>query len=60
MAEGAYWVLPHLDLFNARGLVVHGAAVGMERILYAFSYGLLYVIGMLILAGAIFRRREFR
>jgi len=32
----------------------------MERILYAFSYGLLYVIGMLILAGAIFRRREFR
>ena len=60
MAEGAYWVLPHLDLFNARGLVVHGASVGMERILYAFSYGLLYVIGMLILAGAIFRRREFR
>lgn len=60
LADAAYWTLPHLDVLNARGLVVHGTSVGMERLLFAFAYGLLYVIGMLVLAGTIFRRREFR
>ncbi len=60
LAGAFYWVLPHLDVFNARGLVVHGTAVGAERLLFAFGYGMLYVIGILALAGTIFRRREFR
>jgi ABC-2 family transporter len=60
LTQGAYWVLPHLDVFNARGLVVHGLSVGPERLAFALAYGLLYVIGILVLACTIFRRREFR
>jgi ABC-type transport system involved in multi-copper enzyme maturation permease subunit len=56
----AYWVLPHLSVFNARGLVVHGTAVPPERLLFAVSYGLLYVGALLTAAAAIFERREFR
>ena len=56
----AYWVLPHLSVFNARGLVVHGTAVPPERLLFAASYGLLYMGALLAAASAIFDRREFR
>jgi len=60
LAQTVYWVLPHLGVFNARGLVVHGIAVESERLAFAFAYGTLYAGGILILAGTIFRRREFR
>jgi Cu-processing system permease protein len=56
----AYWVLPHLSVFNARGLVVHGNAVPPERLLFAASYGLLYMGALLTAAATIFERREFR
>jgi ABC-type transport system involved in multi-copper enzyme maturation permease subunit len=55
-----YWIIPHFALFNARGLVVHGAAVPPERLLFASAYGLLYIGALLTAAGAIFERREFR
>ncbi|MBI4364086.1 MAG: ABC transporter permease [Candidatus Latescibacteria bacterium] len=60
LTQGAYWILPHLDVFNARGLVVHGLSVGPDRLAFGFAYGLLYAIGIMVLAGVIFRRREFR
>ena len=60
LLEGIYWALPHLDVFNARGLVVHGVAVETERLLFAFAYGTLYIGGLMVFAGTIFRRREFR
>ena len=60
LTEAAYWVLPHLELFNARGLVSHGVAVEPERLAFATAYGLLYAGGVLALAGTVFRRREFR
>lgn len=56
----AYWALPHLTVFNARGLVVHGTPVPPERILFAVAYGLLYMGALLTAASAIFERREFR
>jgi len=56
----AYWVLPHLSVFNARGLVVHGVPVPPERLLFAAAYGLLYMGALLAAASAIFERREFR
>ena len=58
--EAVYWLLPHLSLFNARGQVVHGIAVEPERLAFATAYGLLYMMALLIAAGAIFERREFR
>jgi len=60
VTEGAYWLLPHLALFNARGLVAHGIAVEPERMAFAVAYGALYAAAALIAAGAIFERREFK
>lgn len=60
VAGAVYWALPHLELFNVRGLVAHEVAMEPERLLFASAYGLLYITGLLLLAGAIFRRREFR
>jgi ABC-type Na+ efflux pump permease subunit len=60
LAETVYWALPHLSVFNARGLAVHGIPVEPERALFAVAYGALYMGGLLIFAGAVFRRREFR
>ena len=60
ITEAIYWALPHLALFNARGLVAHGIAVEPERLLFALAYGALYATASLIAAGAIFERREFR
>jgi ABC-type transport system involved in multi-copper enzyme maturation permease subunit len=58
--ESIYWILPHLSLFNARGLVVHGIAVEPERLAFACAYAALYAAACLTAAGAIFERREFR
>lgn len=59
-AEAVYWLLPHLAVFNARGQVVHGIPVEPERLAFAGTYGLLYILALLVAAGAIFERREFR
>ena len=58
--EAAYWLLPHLELFNARGLVVHGQAVAPERLAFAGAYAALYAGALLAAAAAIFERRDFR
>lgn len=60
MTEAIYWLLPHLEVFNARGLVVHGLAVGPERLAFAGAYSLLYAGALLAAASAIFERRDFR
>ena len=60
ITEAVYWALPHLALFNARGLVSHGIAVEPERMAFALAYAALYAAAALIAAGAIFERREFR
>ncbi len=55
-----YWLVPHLTVFNARGLVTHGILVPPERLAFAAAYGLLYMGALLAAAAAIFERREFR
>jgi len=60
LTEAVYWALPHLSVFNARGLAVRGMGVEPERMLFALAYGALYIGGLLVFAGTVFRRREFR
>ncbi|HEU4764581.1 MAG TPA: ABC transporter permease [Candidatus Eisenbacteria bacterium] len=60
LTEGAYWLLPHLEVFNARGLVVHGVAVGQDRLLFAAAYAALYGGALLAAAAAVFERRDFK
>jgi Cu-processing system permease protein len=58
--QGVYWLLPHLEVFNARGFVVHGVPVEPERLAYSAAYAALYAGALLAAAGAIFERRDFR
>jgi len=55
-----YYVLPDLQLFNVRGMVVHGMDVSTERLLAATAYGLLYAAGALLLSAVVFSRRDFK
>lgn len=57
---GVYWVLPHLEVFNARGLVAHGVPVGPERVLFGAAYAALYGGALLAAAAAVFERRDFK
>jgi ABC-type transport system involved in multi-copper enzyme maturation permease subunit len=58
--EAAYWLLPHLEVFNGRGLAVHGLPVEPERLAFAAAYAGLYACALLAAAVAIFERRDFR
>lgn len=60
LTEAVYWAVPHLGVFNVRGLISHGIPIGADRLAFATAYGLLYIAGTLALAGTIFRQREFR
>jgi hypothetical protein len=60
LTQGAYWLLPHLEVFNARGLVVHGVGVGQDRLLFAAAYAALYGGALLAAAAAVFERRDFK
>ena len=50
LTEAVYWTLPHLGVFNARGLAVRGIGVEPERILFALAYGTLYIGGLMVFA----------
>ena len=55
-----YYLLPDLQLFNVRGMVVHGIDVPTEHLLAATAYGLLYTLGALLLSAVVFSRRDFK
>ncbi len=56
----AYHVLPNLEYFNIRGKVIHGVHVDSAYLVFACAYGLLYCFIFLVIAGAIFERKEFK
>jgi ABC-type transport system involved in multi-copper enzyme maturation permease subunit len=55
-----YYVLPDLEVFNVRGMAVHGSDISTERLLAATAYGLLYILGTLTLSILVFSRRDFK
>lgn len=56
----AYFVLPNLEYFNIRAKVIHGFHVDASYMVFACAYGLLYCVAFLVLAGAVFERKEFK
>lgn len=60
VSEVVYYLIPNLEVFNVRGDVVHGETVAGELILWATVYGAAWTILLLLLAGAIFDRKELR
>lgn len=54
------WVLPNLALFNVKAEVVHGVAIPFTQVLSASGYGIAYSVAMLLLAMAVFQRRDLK
>jgi ABC-type transport system involved in multi-copper enzyme maturation permease subunit len=60
MTSAAYYILPNLEYFNIRGKVIHGVHIDGAYMAFACAYGLLYCVAFLVIAGAIFERKEFK
>ncbi len=54
-----YYLLPNLSNFNIRGDVVHGAPLDPVGLLLSMFYAVVYSTVLLLVAMAIFSRREF-
>lgn len=60
ISEIVYYMTPNLEIFNIRGALVHGDALSGQHLLLATVYGLAWTGLLLLLAGAIFARKELR
>jgi ABC-type transport system involved in multi-copper enzyme maturation permease subunit len=58
--EGMYLVLPDLSRFQIGAQVVHGLPLSPKEILLAATYGLAYILVLLLAAIGIFERRDFK
>ncbi|MBN8550040.1 MAG: ABC transporter permease subunit [Deltaproteobacteria bacterium] len=52
-------ILPRLDILNVGNDLVYGASISKDHLMWAALYALAYSGILLILASAIFKRREF-
>lgn len=54
-----YWILPRLDLLNVGNDLVYKASISQDHFVWSLVYSIGYTGALLVLATAIFRRREF-
>ena len=57
---GVSWVLPNLAVFDVKAEIVHGIPVPAGQVLAAVAYGAVYSIALLVLAIAIFEKRDLK
>ena len=55
-----YYAMPNLERFNLKGQVIYGTSHRWEDFALILAYGLLYTAVLLVMASAIFRRRDFQ
>lgn len=60
LARGVYYLLPNLAPFNVRAEVVYGVPVSASHVAFTLLYAAVYISAVLVLAVAIFRRRDFK
>ena len=60
LARGLYHLLPDLSAFDIKTDVVHGLAVPVGYVAAQTVYGLAYIAMLLIVAIAIFSKRDFK
>jgi ABC-type transport system involved in multi-copper enzyme maturation permease subunit len=60
IARSVYWLLPNLAQFDVKAQVVHGQTVPALYIVMAIGYAALYVAMLLVIAGFVFSRRDFK
>lgn len=53
------YILPNLAVFDFKIEAAHGLTIDGGRIFFSLGYGVAYILLLLFLASAIFRRREF-
>lgn len=58
--ESIYYLLPNLERFNLKGHVTHQLDAPAGDLLLIVAYGTAYTALLLVLASAIFQRRDFR
>jgi len=57
--EGLFLLVPRLDLYSYTLEAVHGWVPSAGTVAWAVTYALLYAVAALLLALAVFRRRQF-
>jgi len=60
LVTGVHYVLPNLEKFDVKHLVVYNMAIEPAYIAAAVVYGLLYIVFLIGLAAVIFERRDFK
>lgn len=59
VVQAAYYIFPNLSIFDVKLQAAHGLPISWSYVFWAVSYGVVYTCLTIILAGIIFRRREF-
>jgi ABC-type transport system involved in multi-copper enzyme maturation permease subunit len=60
LVTGVHYVLPNLEKFDVKNLVVYNMAIQPAYVGGALLYGLLYIVFLIGLAAYIFERRDFK
>ncbi len=60
LALGVHYLLPNLEKFDVKNLVVYSMAIEPAYVASAVAYGLLYIVFLIGLATVIFERRDFK
>jgi ABC-type transport system involved in multi-copper enzyme maturation permease subunit len=55
-----HYLLPNLEKFDVKDLVVYRMPVSTDYVLASLGYGLIYIVLLMLLAIAIFERRDFK
>ena len=58
VAEALYYILPNLQKFDIRDLVIYGAQPSVASIMSVVAYAVLYCTALLLIATLSFRARE--
>ncbi|NNE08882.1 MAG: ABC transporter permease [Gemmatimonadetes bacterium] len=58
--KGITYMLPNLEYFNVKGMAVYGKPIPPDLLLFATSYGALYIVGVLLLTMLVFRRKDLQ
>lgn len=59
-ATAVHYLLPNLEKFDVKNLVVYNMAIEPAYVGGAIAYGLVYIVFLIGLAAAIFERRDFK
>jgi hypothetical protein len=60
VASVMYYLLPNFGNFDIISSTSHGQFVGSDVYLFAAIYGLIYSLGLRVVAMWIFQRRDFK